>query len=198
MKYNLLGNTGLKVSELCLGTMTFGSVGGRFAAINGVDQAGADALVKRSFDAGINFIDTANIYTEGQSEEMTGQALHNLGLNRYDVVLATKVRGTMGPGPNDVGLTRKHIMAQAEASLKRLQTDHIDLYQTHSFDPLTPWEETLRALDDLVRQGKVRYIGASNVAAWQLMQALGVSQYQHLEKYVSLQAYYTIAGRELE
>ncbi len=198
MKYNLLGNTGLKVSELCLGTMTFGSVGGRFAAINGVDQAGADALVKRSFEAGINFIDTANIYTEGQSEEMTGQALHNLGLNRYDVVLATKVRGTMGPGPNDVGLTRKHIMAQAEASLKRLQTDHIDLYQTHSFDPLTPWEETLRALDDLVRQGKVRYIGASNVAAWQLMKALDVAHYQHLERYVSLQAYYTLAGRDLE
>ena len=198
MKYNLLGNTGLKVSELCLGTMTFGSVGGRFAAINGVDQAGADALVKRSFDAGINFIDTANIYTEGQSEEMTGQALHNLGITRTDIILATKVRGTMGPGPNNVGLTRHHIMAQAEASLRRLKTDYIDLYQTHSFDPLTPWEETLRALDDLVRQGKVRYIGASNVAAWQLMKALGVSQQQHLEKYVSLQAYYTIAGRELE
>ena len=198
MKYNLLGNTGLKVSELCLGTMTFGSVGGRFAAINGVDQAGADALVKRSLDAGINFLDTANIYTEGQSEEITGQALHNLGVNRYDVVLATKVRGTMGPGPNDAGLTRKHIVAQAEASLKRLKTDYIDLYQTHSYDPLTPLDETLRALDDLVRSGKVRYLGASNVAAWQLMKALGISHHQHLERYVSLQAYYTIAGRDLE
>ncbi|MGI4867593.1 MAG: aldo/keto reductase [Janthinobacterium lividum] len=198
MKYNLLGSTGLKVSELCLGTMTFGPSTGRFAAINGVDQAGADALTKRALDAGINFIDTANIYTEGHSEEITGQALRNLGVNRYDVVLATKVRGTMGPGPNDVGLTRKHIIAQAEASLKRLNTDYIDLYQTHSFDPLTPWEETLRALDDLVRSGKVRYIGASNVAAWQLMKALGVSERQHLEKYVSLQAYYTIAGRDLE
>ncbi|WP_223650406.1 aldo/keto reductase [Hymenobacter psoromatis] len=198
MKYNLLGNTGLKVSELCLGTMTFGSTGGRFAAINGVDQAGADALTKRSLDAGINFIDTANIYTEGQSEEMTGQALRNLGVNRYDIVLATKVRGKMGDGPNDAGLTRKHIMAQAEASLKRLNTDYIDLYQTHSFDPLTPWEETLRALDDLVRSGKVRYLGASNVAAWQLMKALGVSRHERLEKYVSLQAYYTIAGRDLE
>ena len=198
MKYNLLGNTGLKVSELCLGTMTFGPSTGRFAAINGVDQAGADALTKRALDAGINFIDTANIYTEGHSEEITGQALRNLGVNRYDVVLATKVRGTMGPGPNDVGLTRKHIIAQADASLKRLNTDYIDLYQTHSFDPLTPWEETLRALDDLVRSGKVRYIGASNVAAWQLMKALGVSERQHLEKYVSLQAYYTIAGRDLE
>ncbi|MGI4736031.1 MAG: aldo/keto reductase [Janthinobacterium lividum] len=198
MKYNLLGNTGLKVSELCLGTMTFGSEGGRFAAINGVDQAGADALTKRSLDAGINFIDTANVYTEGHSEEITGQALRNLGVNRYDIILATKVRGKMGDGPNDTGLTRKHIIAQAEASLKRLNTDYIDLYQTHSFDPLTPWEETLRALDDLVRSGKVRYLGASNVAAWQLMKALGVSQHQHLEKYVSLQAYYTIAGRELE
>jgi aryl-alcohol dehydrogenase-like predicted oxidoreductase len=198
MKYNLLGNTGLKVSELCLGTMTFGTTGGRFGAISGVDQAGADALTKRALEAGINFIDTANVYSEGHSEEITGQALRNLGINRYDVVLATKVRGKMGDGPNDTGLTRKHIIAQAEASLKRLGTDYIDLYQTHSFDPLTPWEETLRALDDLVRSGKVRYIGASNVAAWQFMKALGVSQYQHLEKYVSLQAYYTIAGRELE
>ncbi|MGI4822501.1 MAG: aldo/keto reductase [Janthinobacterium lividum] len=198
MKYNLLGNTGLKVSELCLGTMTFGTTGGRFGAISGVDQAGADALTKRSLDAGINFIDTANVYSEGHSEEITGQALRNLGVNRYDVVLATKVRGSMGQGPNDAGLTRKHIIAQAEASLKRLNTDYIDLYQTHSFDPLTPWEETLRALDDLVRSGKVRYIGASNVASWQLMKALGVSHYQHLEKYVSLQAYYTIAGRDLE
>jgi aryl-alcohol dehydrogenase-like predicted oxidoreductase len=197
MKY-LLGRTGLKVSELCLGTMTFGAVGGRFAAINGVDQAGADALVKRAVEAGINFIDTANIYTEGQSEEITGQALHNLGLRRDSLILATKVRGKMGDGPNDAGLTRQHIMAQVEGSLKRLKTDYIDLYQTHSYDPLTPFEETLRALDDLVRQGKVRYLGASNVAAWQLMKALGISERQHLERYQSLQAYYTIAGRDLE
>jgi len=198
MKYNLLGNTGLKVSELCLGTMTFGSSGGRFAAINGVDQAGADALTKRALEAGINFIDTANVYTEGMSEEMTGQALRNLGTKRDDVVLATKVRGKMGDGPNDAGLTRKHIVAQAEASLKRLNTDYIDLYQIHSYDPLTPLDETLRALDDLVRSGKVRYIGASNLAAWQLMKALDISHYQHLERFASLQAYYTIAGRELE
>jgi len=177
--------------------MTFGSKG-RFAAIGGVDQAGADALTKRSLDAGINFIDTANVYSEGQSEEITGQAIRNLGLKRDDLVLATKVRGKMGDGPNDAGLTRKHIMQQAEASLKRLGTDYIDLYQTHSFDPLTPWDETLRALDDLVRQGKVRYIGASNVAAWQLQKALDISHYQHLEKYASLQAYYTLVGRELE
>ncbi|GAB3586990.1 aldo/keto reductase [Hymenobacter daeguensis] len=198
MKYNLLGRTGLKVSELCLGTMTFGAVGGRFAAINGVDQAGADALLKRAVEAGVNFIDTANIYTEGQSEEITGQAIHNLGLRRDSLILATKVRGKMGDGPNDVGLTRQHIMAQVEGSLKRLKTDYIDLYQTHSYDPLTPLEETLRALDDLVRQGKVRYIGASNVAAWQLMKAVGISERQHLERYQSLQAYYTLAGRDLE
>lgn len=197
MKYNVLGNTGLKVSELCLGTMTFGGKG-LFKVIGSLQQEVADELVKRSVDAGINFIDTANIYSEGVSEEITGQALHNLGLTRYDIVLATKVRGTMGTGPNDNGLTRKHIVHQAEASLKRLKTDYIDLYQIHSYDPLTPLEETLRALDDLVRSGKVRYIGASNLAAWQLMKALGYSNYNQVEKFVSLQAYYTLAGRDLE
>ncbi|MBC6611879.1 aldo/keto reductase [Hymenobacter sp. BT507] len=198
MKYNLLGNTGLKVSELCLGTMTFGQTEGRFKAIAKVDQNGADELLKRSVDAGINFLDTANVYSEGQSEEMTGQAIRNLGLSRSELVVATKVRGKMGDGPNQVGLTRKHILDQAEASLKRLGTDYIDLYQMHSYDPLTPFEETLRAFDDLVRSGKVRYIGASNVAAWQLMKALGTSERLHLEKFVSLQAYYTVAGRDLE
>ncbi len=198
MKYNLLGNTGLKVSEICLGTMTFGTNGGRFAAITGVDQAGADAILKRSLEAGVNFIDTANVYTEGQSEEITGQAIRNLGVNRDDLVLATKVRGKMGEGPNDAGLTRKHIVAQAEASLKRLNTDYLDLYQIHSYDPLTPLDETLRALDDLVRSGKVRYIGASNLMAWQLMKALSISHYEHLERFASLQAYYTLAGRDLE
>jgi aryl-alcohol dehydrogenase-like predicted oxidoreductase len=197
MKYNLLGNTGLKVSELCLGTMTFGGKG-YFKVIGSQSQEIADELVKRSVDAGINFIDTANVYSEGWSEEITGQALHNLGINRNDIVLATKVRGTMGPGVNEKGLTRKHIMHQAEASLKRLKTDYIDLYQIHSYDPITPMEETLRALDDLVRSGKVLYIGASNVTAWQLMKALAYAEYNRLEKFVSLQAYYTIAGRDLE
>jgi aryl-alcohol dehydrogenase-like predicted oxidoreductase len=197
MKYNLLGKTGLKVSELCLGTMTFGGRG-YFKVIGSLGQQEANDLVKRSFDAGINFIDTANIYSEGMSEEITGQALRDLGINRHEVILGTKVRGTMGPGPNDKGLTRKHIMDQAEASLKRLKTDHIDLYQIHSYDPLTPIEETLRALDDLVRGGKVRYIGASNLAAWQLMKALSFSKYNHVEEFVSLQAYYTIGGRDLE
>ncbi|MEO7962003.1 MAG: aldo/keto reductase [Ginsengibacter sp.] len=197
MKYNLLGNTGLRVSELCLGTMTFGGKG-RFKPIGSLQQDAVDALVKKSLDAGINFIDTANVYSEGWSEELTGQSIHNLGLHRDDLVLATKVRGKMGEDPNDSGLTRKHILKQVEASLKRLQTDYIDLYQIHSYDPLTPLEETLRTLDDLVKSGKVRYIGASNMAAWQLMKALDYSTYHHVSKFVSLQAYYTIAGRDLE
>jgi aryl-alcohol dehydrogenase-like predicted oxidoreductase len=197
MKQKLLGNTGLKVSELCLGTMTFGGKGWA-KDIGELAQPAVDALVKRSVEAGINFLDTANVYSEGISEEMTGQAIRNLGLQRDDLIVATKVRGKMGEGPNDVGLTRKHIVTQAEASLRRLGTDYIDLYQIHSYDPLTPLEETLRALDDLVRSGKVRYIGASNVAAWQLMKALAYSTYNHKEKFVSLQAYYTIAGRDLE
>jgi aryl-alcohol dehydrogenase-like predicted oxidoreductase len=197
MKYRLLGNTGLRVSELCLGTMTFGGKGWA-KAIGTLDQQAVDAIMKRSIDAGINFIDTANVYSEGWSEELTGQSIKNLGLSRHSLVLATKVRGQMGQGPNDSGLTRKHILWQVEGSLKRLGTDYIDLYQIHSFDPLTPWQETLRTLDDLVKSGKVRYIGASNVAAWQLMKALDFSHYERVASFVSLQAYYTIAGRELE
>lgn len=197
MKYNLLGSTGLKVSELCLGTMTFGDKG-IFKMMGSLGQEQADVLVRRAVEAGVNFIDTANVYSEGMSEELTGQAIRNAGLQRDDLVIATKVRGKMGEKPNQIGLTRKHIMQQAEASLRRLKTDYIDLYQIHSYDPQTPLEETIRALDDLVRSGKVRYIGASNMAAWQLMKALGYSTYNHMEKFVSLQAYYTIAGRDLE
>ncbi len=197
MKYNLLGNTGLKVSELCFGTMTFGGKG-LFKAIGSLGQEPVDALMKKAIDGGINFIDTANVYSEGMSEELTGQSIRNLGLHRDDLVLATKVRGKMGDLPNDSGLTRKHIIQQAEASLRRLQIDYIDLYQIHSYDPLTPLEETLSALDDLVRSGKVRYIGASNLAAWQLMKALGHSEHHRIARFVSLQAYYTIAGRDLE
>ncbi|HXB95521.1 MAG TPA: aldo/keto reductase [Puia sp.] len=197
MKYRLLGNTGLRVSELCLGTMTFGGKGWA-KAIGTLDQQAVDTIVKRSVDAGINFIDTANVYSEGWSEELTGQSIKNLGLNRDSLVIATKVRGQMGPGPNDSGLTRKHILSQVEASLRRLGTDYIDLYQIHSFDPLTPWQETLWALDDLVKSGKVRYIGASNLAAWQLTKALDFATYTRVASFVSLQAYYTIAGRDLE
>jgi aryl-alcohol dehydrogenase-like predicted oxidoreductase len=197
MKYNLMGNTGLKVSELCLGTMTFGGKGWA-KAIGSLDQQAVDTIVKRAIDAGINFIDTANVYSEGLSEELTGQSIKNLGLKRDDLVIATKVRGKMGEGPNDSGLTRKHILHQVEASLKRLGTDYIDLYQIHSFDPLTPFQETLWTLDDLVKSGKVRYIGASNLAAWQLMKALDFSNYTKIEAFATLQAYYTIAGRDLE
>lgn len=197
MKYKILGNTGLKVSELCLGTMTFGGKG-YWTAIGQLPQEPVDELVKRSVEGGINFIDTANVYSEGLAEEMTGKAIRNLGLKRDDLVIATKVRGRMGEGPNNTGLTRKHILQQAEESLRRLNIDYIDLYQIHGYDPLTPLEETLRALDDLVKSGKVRYIGCSNLAAWQLMKALSYSTCNHVSKFVSLQAYYTIAGRDLE
>ncbi len=197
MEYKLLGNTGLKVSELCLGTMTFGGRGW-WTAIGTLPQDEVNGLVKTSVDAGINFIDTANVYSEGLSEKMTGQAIRDLGLNRNDLVIATKVRGSMGSGPNQTGLSRKHILQQADESLARLNTDYIDLYQIHGFDPLTPLEETLEALDILVRSGKVRYIGCSNLAAWQLMKAFGLSAIRHLSAFVSLQAYYTIAGRDLE
>jgi len=197
MKYNLLGNTGLLVSELCLGTMTFGGRG-MWTAIGTLPQDQVNSLVKQSVDGGINFIDTANIYSEGLSEQMTGKAIRELGLKRDDLVIATKVRGQMGEGPNEVGLSKKHILQQADESLARLNMDYIDLYQIHGFDKLTPLEETLEALDLLVKSGKVRYIGGSNLAAWQLMKALGISAQQHLSKFVSLQAYYTIAGRDLE
>jgi aryl-alcohol dehydrogenase-like predicted oxidoreductase len=194
MNYRLLGRTGLYVSELCFGAMTFGGEG-MFKVVGSQGQAEADALVGRCLEAGINFFDTANVYSNGQSEVMLGKAL---GERRKDVVLATKVRGRMGPGPNEVGLTRGHILDSVHASLKRLGTDYIDLFQIHGFDPVTPLDETLRALDDLVHQGKVRYLGASNLAAWQLMKSLGISEHRDLSRFESLQAYYSIAGRELE
>lgn len=197
MKYKLLGNTGLKVSELCLGTMTFGGKG-FWTAIGKLEQQPVDELVKKSVEAGINFIDTANVYSEGLSEEMTGKAIRNLGLKREDIVLATKVRGKMNEGPNGSGLSRKHILHEVEASLKRLRTDYIDLYQIHGFDELTPLEETIDVLDSLVQSGKVRYIGCSNLAAWQLMKSLAYSKHNRISKFVSLQAYYTVAGRDLE
>ncbi|NNM78346.1 aldo/keto reductase [Sphingomonas sp. ID1715] len=197
MRYNKLGRTGLYVSELCLGTMTFGGQG-MWTAIGQLDQSDSDALVKTAIDSGINFIDTANVYSEGLSEQITGQALRNLGIARDQVVVATKAMGPMGKGPNDRGLSRYHIMNQVEASLKRLQLDHIDLYQMHGWDPATPVEETLRALDNLVQRGLVRYVGVSNWAAWSIMKALGTSERLNLARFESLQAYYTIAGRDLE
>ena len=197
MKYNLLGNTGLKVSELCLGTMTFGGKG-YWTHIGAIEQNTVDELVGKSVEGGINFIDTANVYSEGLSEEMTGKAIRNLNLKRDDLVIATKVRGKMSEGPNGSGLTRKHILHEVEASLKRLNMDYIDLYQIHGFDELTPLEETLDVLDSLVKSGKVRYIGCSNLAAWHIMKASAYSHYNHTSRFVSLQAYYTIAGRDLE
>jgi len=197
MRYNQLGRTGLLVSELCLGTMTFGG-DGLFKAIGQVQQDEADALLKAAVDAGVNFIDTANVYSNGMSEQITGQAIKNIGLKREDVVLATKVLGPMGTGPNDRGASRGHIMDQVKASLTRLGTDHIDLYQIHGWDPVTPIEETVRALDDLVRQGHVRYVGVSNWAAWQIAKALGISERLGLARFESTQSYYTIVGRELE
>ncbi len=198
MRYNRLGSTGLIVSELCLGAMTFGTDPSRFAEIAGMDQAASTAMVKQALDAGINFIDTANVYTRGQSERFVGQALKDLGLARSDVVIATKAMGAMGEGPNDAGVSRYHLMHQIDASLERLGLDHVDLYQIHGWDSQTPMDEALRALDDIVRTGRARYIGVSNWAAWQIMKALGISERLGLEKFASLQAYYTIAGRDLE
>jgi aryl-alcohol dehydrogenase-like predicted oxidoreductase len=198
MRYRTLGNTGLHVSEICLGTMTFGAPGGHWAAIAGVGQVQADEIVRRSLDAGVNFIDTADVYSEGQAEEITGKAIRNSGRPRTAVVLATKVFGPTGQGVNDRGASRGHIMDAVKASLKRLGTDYIDLYQIHGLDQVTPVEETLRALDDLVRQGCIRYVGVSNWPAWHLMKALGLAEHRGWSRPVSLQAYYTIAGRDLE
>jgi aryl-alcohol dehydrogenase-like predicted oxidoreductase len=194
MKYRPLGSTGVYVSELCLGTMTFGGAG-YWEVIGKQGQGDADEMVGRALEAGINFFDTADIYSFGEAEKLLGKALDK---RRDKVVIATKVRGRMSQDPNDVGLSRAHIFASVDASLRRLGTDWIDLYQIHGFDPVTPLDETLRAFDDLVRMGKVRYIGASNLAAWQLMKSLGISERDHLARFHSLQAYYTIAGRDLE
>jgi aryl-alcohol dehydrogenase-like predicted oxidoreductase len=198
MKFNTLGHTGLLVSELCLGTMTFPTAEGMWKPIAGVEQNLADELVRLSVDAGINFVDTADVYTNGESEKVLAQAIANLGIARKDIVIATKAFGRTGPGRNDVGASRGHLMDAVEASLKRLRTDYIDLYQIHAADLVTPIEETLRALDTLVAQGKIRYIGASNWYAWQIMKANGISEAKNLAKLDTLQAYYSIAGRDLE
>lgn len=199
MRYNQLGNTGLFVSELCLGTMTFGEAGGGiWGQIADLDQKAADDIVERSLSAGINFIDTADVYSSGQSERLLGQALKNLDVPRKDVVIATKFYGQMGDKPNDRGASRGHIMDSVEASLERLQTDHIDLYQIHATDTVTPIDETLRALDDLVSRGLVRYIGLSNWQAWRIAKALGISERRGFARFETVQAYYSIAGRDLE
>ncbi|MBV9512097.1 MAG: aldo/keto reductase [Caulobacteraceae bacterium] len=199
MKYNQLGRTGLFVSEICLGAMTFGASDlAHYRAIGALAQQEVDAIVGRSLEAGVNFFDTADVYTRGNSERALGQSFRNLGVKRQDVVVATKVYGEVGPGPNDRGASRGHIMDAVRGSLERLQLDHIDLYQIHGNDPVTPIDETLRALDDLIRQGLVRYVGVSNWTAWKIAKALGRSEALGAARFETLQAYYSIAGRELE
>ncbi|WP_395063246.1 aldo/keto reductase [Flavobacterium sp.] len=197
MNYKILGNTGLKVSTLCLGTMNYGGKG-FFGYMGNLDQKEVDEQIKTVTEAGVNFIDTANIYSEGLSEELIGQAIKNLAINRDDLVLATKVRGSMGKGENDRGLSRKHIIQEVEGSLRRLKTDYIDLYQMHTADPLTPIEETIRTLDDLVQSGKIRYFGASNMAAWQVMKGLAYSDATDRNRFASLQANYSLDTRDIE
>ena len=197
MKYNQLGKTGVLVSELCLGTMTFGGKG-FWVPIGEVTQDGAHEIVKSSVDAGINFIDTANVYSEGLSEIILGKAIKDLGLSRQSLVIATKVRGRVGPHANQVGLSRLHITDSVNDSLERLGMSHIDLLYIHGVDPITPLEETMRGLEDVVRSGKVRYIGVSNHSAWQMMKANGFADKMGYEKFVATQNYYSIAGRDME
>lgn len=198
MRMRKMGNSGLFVSELAFGAMTFGGIDGIWGQVGKLGQDEADALVKAALDAGINLFDTANIYANGRSEEILGRSLRNLGVDRDDVVIATKVSGAMGQGPNRRGNSRGHILAESRASLRRLGVDHIDLYQLHAFDPAVPMEETLAALDTLVRAGDVRYIGLSNWAAWQVMKAIGITALRQLAPITSLQAYYSLVGRDLE
>jgi aryl-alcohol dehydrogenase-like predicted oxidoreductase len=198
MKMRQLGNSGLFVSELCFGAMTFGGTEGIWGQVGRLGQDEADALVGAALDAGINLFDTANVYAHGRSEEILGQSLINLGVARDDVVIATKVGSAMGDGPNMRGASRRHVLSQCHASLRRLGLDHVDLYQIHAFDPATPIEETLEALDALVRAGDVRYVGLSNWAAWQIMKAIGIARARGLAPITSVQAYYTLVGRDLE
>lgn len=187
MEYRFLGRTGMRVSELCLGAMTFGRE---------TEEADSFRMMDRFVDAGGNFIDTADVYTAGVSEEIVGRWMKDK--RRDDIVLATKVRFTMGPGPNDIGLSRKHILSGVENSLRRLQTDYIDLYQVHMWDDGAPLEETLATLDSLVQSGKVRYIGASNYAAWQLQKAIDISKFRGWEPFCCLQPLYNLLDREIE
>ena len=197
MKYKQLGNTGILVSELCLGTMTFGGKG-FWEAIGRMPQEEVTTLVKLAMENGINFIDTANIYSEGLSELLLGKALKDLGVDRQQLVIATKVRGRMGSGANQMGLSHLHIIDSVNDSLKRLQLEHIDLLYIHGVDPITPLEETMRALEDVVRAGKVRYLGISNHPAWQVMKANAIAEKMGWTKFVALQNYYSIAGRDIE
>jgi len=197
MRYRLLGKTGLYVSELCLGTMTFGGKG-FWEAIGKLTASEAEKLIGTALDGGVNFIDTADVYSEGEAEKHVGKALASLGRPRDQIIIATKVRGRTGPGPNDIGLSRGHIMASIDASLRRLNLDFVDLYQIHGLDYDTPIEETVRALDDVVRSGKARYVGFSNLMAWQAMKAIAYADAHNLSHFVSAQMYYSLAGRDIE
>jgi aryl-alcohol dehydrogenase-like predicted oxidoreductase len=197
MRYNLLGRTGLYVSELCLGTMTFGGKG-FWEVVGKLGQKQVETLVGTSLDLGVNFIDTANVYSEGESEQLLGGALKALARPREQVVVATKVRGRMGRGVNEVGLSRAHILASIDASLRRLGLDYVDLYQVHGHDPVTPVEETVRALDDVTRSGRARYVGFSNWSAWVGMKAVAYADANGLARFHSAQVYYSIAGRDIE
>jgi aryl-alcohol dehydrogenase-like predicted oxidoreductase len=196
VKYRLLGQTGVWVSEIALGTMTFGGKDHpMWANMGGLGQPEVDRVVAAALEAGVNFIDTADVYAAGESEELLGRAI---GQRRREVVLGTKLMAPVGPGPNDMGLSRLHVMRALEDSLRRLRTDYIDLYQIHNYDRVTPLEETLSALDDAVRQGKVRYIGCSNLAAWQISKALGISELRNGAKFVANQAHYSLVSRDVE
>lgn len=195
MRYRVLGRTGLKVSELSLGAMTFGGSGATLKAIGALDEKQSTEMIARALDAGINFFDTADGYGDGESETILGKVL---GSRRRDVVIATKVGFPSGPGPNDRGLSRHHIHSAVDASLRRLATDYIDLYQCHKRDLLTPLDETMGALDDLVRVGKVCYLGVSNFPAWEIMKANGIAATNHWARFESLQAYYNLAARDIE
>ncbi|MEO8887527.1 MAG: aldo/keto reductase [Mucilaginibacter sp.] len=199
MKYNLLSNTGLLVSELCFGTMTFGgSNGGIWSNIGKVQQDEVNSLMKTVVDAGINFIDTANVYSFGESEKLLGQSIKDVGLNRKELIIATKVRGRMSEGINNVGLSRFHIFQSVDESLQRLQLDHIDVLYVHGVDPLTPVEEIMRSLNDIVHTGKVRYVAVCNWPAWMVMKAQGIAEKNGWHKFVGLQYYYSLPSRDIE
>jgi aryl-alcohol dehydrogenase-like predicted oxidoreductase len=197
MKYNFLGNTGLVVSELCFGTMTFGGKG-YWEAIGTIQQQGVNDLMKVVVDTGINFIDTANVYSFGESEKLLGQSIKDLGISRNELVIATKVRGRMGEGANDMGLSRYHIFQSVDDSLKRLQLDHIDILYLHGIDPKTSVEETVRALNDIVLTGKVRYIAICNWPAWMVMKAIAITEKHGWNKFMGLQYFYSLAARDIE
>jgi aryl-alcohol dehydrogenase-like predicted oxidoreductase len=198
MKYNFLGNTGVVVSELCFGTMTFGGEGGIWGNIGKLQQDAVNELMKTVVDSGINFIDTANVYSYGLSEKLLGQSLKDVGINRNELVIATKVRGRMGEGKNYVGLSRFHIFQSIDESLQRLQMDHVDILYVHGVDPKTPVEETVRALNDVVLTGKVRYVAVCNWPAWMVMKAIGIAEKHGWNKFIGLQYYYSLTSRDIE